>query len=86
MKKSFTVKVTKKIIKKGVPCDSGQCPVALAVKRLDGFGKKTRTCGSFIYSGHRVFKLPKVAFNWVLRFDSGKKMKPIKFKIKRIDS
>ncbi len=79
--KTIKVWVKRKHIKKGDECDPSSCPVALAIREHKGL-KKASTCGQYVYAKNKlVATLNYKVSKWIMRFDCGDKVEPIKFKL-----
>lgn len=79
MSKSLKVRVEQEDITYAERCNCTECPVARAIRR--------RT-GAVVYVGYRTVKAgedyyacPKVAEEWIRRFDSGHWVDPIEFEL-----
>ena len=79
------ISVTAEDIKEGRPRLPHKCPIARAATRETGrtclVGTRTFKCGFDPY-----IRLPKKARDFVRNFDAGKKVKPISFRIKGIET
>lgn len=81
----MTVRVTNKDIRKGVPYDAAQCPIAKALRRVFSHRRIVVGCEGEVYVGAsnrplRNFAVPKWVKTWVRDFDRGDTvMYPITF-------
>lgn len=74
------IQVTEKHIKRGKRKCAWRCPVALALQDvLDGPFLVGKDC---IYAGRNPYACPKSVSRFVMRFDSGKLVKPFTFVLK----
>jgi hypothetical protein len=80
------IRVLRTDIKRGKPGSSSRCPVALAVRRV--FGRHPDftnvSVGLWIIVSNKILdvRIPKVALEFIKRFDAGRKVKPFTFEIK----
>lgn len=76
------ITVTKKDIEKGMKDEMDRCPVAFAIKRRlkkrTGIDVGTR----FVYYSAKKTQLPKVARNFIFKFDHNEEVKPFSFNLK----
>jgi hypothetical protein len=82
----FTVEVTEKHIKKGTAKNTESCAVALAVRGLKLRAVEVDNTSVFFSKGGKRYEaiLPKRAVNFVLKFDTGQKVKPFSFTLKPV--
>lgn len=80
----MTIEVTEQHIKKGNAGSCGSCPIALALKDA-GFKHPVVDHSSFCYimvgGGIKKLSLPYNAIDFIVRFDSGKKVHPFSFEL-----
>ena len=82
MARKIKVKVTKKDIANGKRSKCTKCPIALAIRRVQG-------CSTYMVSSYSIYNrsyeylcnLPKKAANFVSQFDDGNKVKPFSFTV-----
>lgn len=76
------VKVTKKHIKKGKRGQPTGCPIALALKEQYGL-KRPRVHGDQVHFPGKSCDLPDKASFFIQQFDSGEKVVPFEFSIRK---
>ena len=76
------VEVTANDIVSGKRFLPGQCPIALAIQRLDTAFCHVRVFGGAVQRyGEILAMLPEEAYQWYLRYDADKEVEPITFEI-----
>lgn len=82
--REITISVERRHITHGVRCNTGMCPIALAIVDClrDGVRCSVGNTGVWLYggvfSGH-VLELPEEAQQFVRRFDRGAEVEPFSF-------
>lgn len=70
--RKMIITVTDDDIKNGIPCDTKNCPVALAVKRL--FNNKVNVeVGGWLRVGNMDYSISLAGIDFIGRFDKGEK-------------
>jgi hypothetical protein len=85
MNKIVIIEVRQDHIDKGLKKNCHSCPVALAVKEKFPNWRQISINGFDLYHGYfdiKCVELPVKVYNFVGNFDSGRPVKPFKFKIK----
>jgi hypothetical protein len=76
------VNVDQWCIDNGFPICAGECPVALALARATGHDAQVTGSEAFVYNPKMVaYKLPRIAEDFVIRFDSGQQVEPFTFEL-----
>lgn len=86
----FTVEVTENDIQSGVPCSSGNCPIAMAIERTIGQLFPVSGCFTmFSIDAKRKIRVMECDqdnfINFIGDFDQGKKVKPFSFRFQEVD-